>query len=189
MNQHAPTVRRPATYQDVLDAPEHMVAELIEGALHLHPRPSLPHGLASSSLGDELVSPFQKGRGGPGGWWIVIEPELHLATSVLVPGLAGWRRERMPSFPATAWTELAPDWACELLSPGTRRIDLTDKRRLYAAAGVGHLWFVDPLARTLEAFALRDGAWTLIAALKDDDEARVPPFDAIAFPLSVLWPD
>ena len=93
------------------------------------------------------------------------------------------------TFPTRAWFDLAPDWVCEVLSPGTRRIDLTDKRRLYAAAGVGHLWFVDPLARTLEAFALRDGAWTLIAALKDDDEVRVPPFDAIAFPLSVLWPD
>jgi Uma2 family endonuclease len=189
MNQHAPTVRRPATYQDVLDAPESMVAELIDGALHLHPRPSLPHGLASSSLGDELVSPFQKGRGGPGGWWIVIEPELHLGPNVLVPDLAGWRRERMPTFPTAAWTDLVPDWACETLSPGTRRIDLTDKRRLYANAGVGHLWFVDPIGRTLEAFALRNGEWTLIAALKDDEEVRVPPFDAISFPLSVLWPD
>ena len=108
---------------------------------------------------------------------------------MLVPDLAGWRRERMPEFPDVAWFDLAPDWVCEVLSPGTRRIDLTDKRRIYAAASVAHLWFVDPTARTLEAFALKDGAWTLIAALKDDEEVRVPPFDAIAFPLSVLWPD
>jgi Uma2 family endonuclease len=189
MNQHAPSVRRPATYQDVLDAPHNLVAELIEGALHLHPRPSFLHAHVGSSLGDEIMSPFHKGRGGPGGWWILDEPELHLGPDVLVPDLAGWRRERMPALPDTPWTELAPDWVCEVLSPGARRIDLTDKRRLYAAAGVAHLWFVDPLARTLEAFALRDEAWTLIAALKDDDEARAPPFDAIAFPLSVLWPD
>jgi Uma2 family endonuclease len=189
MNQHAPSVRRPATYQDVLDAPENMVAELIEGALHLHPRPSLPHGLAGSSLGDELISPFQKGRGGPGGWWILAEPELHLGSDILVPDLAGWQRERMPQFPTAPWTDLAPDWVCEILSPGTRRVDLTDKRRLYAEAGVAHLWLIDPVDRTLEAFALRDSAWTLIAALEDDEEARVAPFDAIAFPLSVLWPD
>ena len=189
MNQHAPTVRRPATYQDVLDAPATMVAELVEGALHLHPRPAPRHTRASSSLGDELVSPFDKGRGGPGGWWILDEPELHLGGDVLVPDLAGWRRERMPALPDTAWFPLAPDWICEVLSPGTRRFDLTDKRRLYAAAGVGSLWHVDPDERTLEAFALRDGAWTLIAALKDDEDVRVAPFEAIVFRLSVLWPD
>jgi Uma2 family endonuclease len=189
MNQHPATVRRPATYQDVLDAPEHMVAELIEGALHLHPRPAPRHARASSSLGVRIGGPFDSGPDGPGGWWILDEPELHLRGDVLVPDLAGWRRERMPALPETAWFEHAPDWACEVLSTSTRAVDLTDKRRLYAGAGVGHLWFVDPHARTLEAFALRGGAWTLIAALKDDEEVRVPPFDAIAFPLSVLWPD
>lgn len=188
MNRHAPA-RPPATYQDVLDAPEHMVAELIEGALHLHPRPALRHAHAGSVLGGEIGGPFHRGRGGPGGWWILFEPELHLGPDVLVPDIAGWRRERMPLFPDAAWTDLAPDWVCEILSPGTRRIDLTDKRRLYAAAGVAHLWLVDPLARTLEAFELRDGAWTLISALKDDEDVRVPPFDAIAFPLDALWPD
>lgn len=189
MNQHAPAVRRPATYQDVLDAPETMVAELIEGALHLHPRPAPRHARASSSLGMWIGGPFDSGVAGPGGWWILDEPEIHLARDVVVPDIAGWRRERMPALPETAWFELAPDWACEVLSPGTRRIDLTDKRRIYGAAGVRFLWFVDPLARTLEAFALREGAWVLIAALKDDEEVRVAPFDAIAFPLSVLWAD
>ena len=189
MNQYAPAVRRPATYQDVLDAPETMVAELIENALHLHPRPAPRHSLASSSLGDELVSPYGKGRGGPGGWWILDEPELHLGADVLVPDLSGWRRERLPGLPDAAWFELAPDWVCEVLSPGTRALDLTVKRRLYAEAGVAWLWFVDPAERTLEAFALRDGLWTLIAALRDDEAVSVAPFDAIAFPLSVLWAD
>ena len=188
MNRHA-RPGRTATYQDVLDAPETMVAELIEGALHLHPRPALRHARATSSLGDELVSPFDKGRGGPGGWWILDEPELHLGADVLVPDLAGWRRERMPTLPDAAWLDLAPDWVCEVLSPGTRRLDLTDKRRIYAERGVSHLWLVDPDSRTLEAFELRDGAWTLIAALAEDAEIRVPPFDAVAFPLSALWPD
>jgi hypothetical protein len=189
MNQHAATVRRPATYQDVLDAPENMVAELIEGALHLHPRPNLGHAVAGSSPTGTLNVSFQQGIGGPGGWWIVIEPELHLGPDVLVPDLAGWRRDRMPVRPQEPWTDLAPDCVCEILSPGTRRIDLTDKRRLYAKAGVPHLWFVDPAEQTLEAFALRSGEWTLIAALKDSEEVRIPPFDAIAFSLSVLWPD
>jgi Uma2 family endonuclease len=189
MNQQALTVRRPASYQDVLDAPPHMVAELIRGALHLHPRPASPHAYAGFSLGGELDGPFNKGRGGPGGWWIVFEPELHLGDDVLVPDLAGWRRERMPAYPNVAYFELAPDWVCEILSPGTRRTDLTDKREIYGAARVGHLWLVDPEARTLEAFALREGAWVLLAAVKDDDEVRIAPFEAVGFSLAALWPD
>jgi hypothetical protein len=188
MNEHARRQRSPATYQDVLDAPPHKVAELVDGALHVHPRPALPHAFAGSSLGVELGGPFQKGRGGPGGWWIIYEPEVHLAADVLVPDVAGWRKERMPVFPDAPWTDLAPDWVCEVLSPGTRRFDLTDKRRVYARSGVAHLWMIDPEARTFEAFALQDDAWVLVAALKEDDEVRVPPFDAISFPLSELWP-
>ena len=110
---------RRATYQDVLDAPAHQVAEIVDGALHTHPRPAMLHALASSYLGDELVGPYGKGRGGPGGWWIVFEPELHLGEDILVPDLAGWRRERMPEFHDTAYVTLAPDWVCELLPIGS----------------------------------------------------------------------
>jgi Uma2 family endonuclease len=188
MNDPAP-VRRPATYQDVLDAPPNMVAELINGALHLQPRPASRHARASFRMAGRLDDPFQGGVGGPGGWHLTIEPELHLGPDVLVPDLAGWRRERLGAYPDAPAFELAPDWVCELLSPSTRRLDLTEKRDLYGRNGVGHLWLVDPSERTLEAFELRVGAWVLIAALKDDDEVRVAPFDAIGFPLSALWPD
>ena len=166
-----------------------MVAELIRGALYVQARPASPHALAGSALGIEIGGPFGRGRGGPGGWWIIFEPELHLGADVLVPDLAGWRRERMPVYPDVAYFELAPDWVCEVLSPGTRQIDLTEKRDIYGAAGVGHLWLVDPKARTLEAFALRDGRWVLLGALADDAEVRLPPFDAVGFPLAALWPD
>ncbi|MFO1141628.1 MAG: Uma2 family endonuclease [Amaricoccus sp.] len=189
MNEQTRPARSPATYQDVLDAPEGMVAELVEGVLHLQPRPASRHALAISSLVDELVGPFQKRRGGPGGWWIVAEPELHLGSDVLVPDLAGWRRERMAAYPDAPWFDLAPDWACEVLSPGTRRFDLDVKRRIYAESGIGHLWLVDPKPRTLEALAREGGSWVLVAALKGGEEARVPPFEAISFPLAALWPD
>ena len=179
---------RKATYRDVLEAPPHMVAEIVKGALHTQPRPASRHALAGSSLGDELVSPFQKGRGGPGGWWIVYEPELHFGEDILVPDFAGWRRERMPDYPDTPYFTLAPDWVCEILSPSTRTFDMEEKRPIYAREGVGHLWFVDPAARTLEAFALQDGAWTPAGSAREDEPVAFPPFQAVTFPLDALWP-
>ena len=177
-----------ATYQDVLDAPEHRVAEIVEGTLHTHPRPAAPHVRASSVLGRKIGSPYDDEIDGPGGWWIIDEPELHLGDDILVPDLAGWRRERMPDYPDTAYFTLAPDWVCEVLSASTRRFDLHGKRPVYAREGVGHLWLVDPTDRTLEAFELRDGQWVLIASAKDDEPVRIPPFDGIAFSLGDLWP-
>ena len=179
---------RRATYQDVLDAPAHRVAEIVDGTLYTHPRPAPPHAVASSVLGGELGPPFHRGRGGPGGWWILDEPELHLGEDILVPDLAGWRRERMSDLPDTAYFPLAPDWVCEVLSASTRRLDLHGKRPVYAREGVGHLWLVDPADRALEAFELREGEWVLIASAKDDDPVSIRPFDAITFSLGDLWP-
>ena len=179
---------RRATYQDVLDAPAHQVAEVINGTLYTHPRPAPPHARASSVLGGKIGSPFDYDAVGPGGWWIIDEPELHLDEDIMVPDLAGWRRERMPEFPDTAYFTLAPNWVCEVLSPSTRRLDLLEKRPTYAREGVGHLWLIDPTDRTFEAFELHDGQWLLIASAKDDDPVSIRPFDAITFSLADLWP-
>ena len=139
-------------------------------------------------LGGELGPPFHRGHGGPGGWWILDEPELHLGEDVLVPDLAGWRREHMPELPDTAYFTLAPDWVCEVLSSSTRKVDLHEKRPIYAREGVSHLWLVDPIDRALEAFELHDGQWLLIASVKDDEPVSSRPFDAITFSLGDLWP-
>ncbi len=177
-----------ATYQDVLDAPPHMVAEIVAGRLYTHPRPVPAHAVAYSGLGGLLNPPFQYGRGGPGGWWILNEPELHLGEDIVVPDLAGWRRERMPGIPSTAYFTLAPDWVCEVLSPSTRSIDLGGKSEIYARESVRHLWFVDPDARSLEAFLLRGAVWLHIDTLFEDASVSLPPFEAITFNLGDLWP-
>ena len=177
-----------ATYQDVLDAPANRVAEIVDGVLYTQPRPAMPHALASSRLGGELTGPFDRGRGGPGGWWIIDEPELHFGEDILVPDLAGWRRERMPEYPDAAYVTLAPDWVCEVLSPSTQRLDLQGKRPIYAREGVGHLWLVEPSDHTFEAFELRDGRWVPTATAKEAEPVCVPPFDAITFSLGDLWP-
>ena len=177
-----------ATYRDVLDAPAHMVAEVVAGALHLQPRPASRHTLAGSSLGVEIGGPFQRGRGGPGGWWILDGPELHFGEDILVPDLAGWRRERMPDYPDTPYFTLAPDWVCEVLSPSTRKFDLEEKRPIYAREGIGHLWLVDPSAHTLEAFSLADGDWSAAGSTSGAAPVSLPPFEAVSFPLDALWP-
>ena len=181
-------LKKEATYADLEAVPEHLVAEILGGELFTHPRPAPKHAIASGSLNDELIGPFQKSRGGPGGWIFAPEPELHLGRDVIVPDHAGWRRERLPKLPRTAWIETVPDWVCEVLSPATERRDRTIKRRIYARAGVSHYWLLDPRVRQLEVFELRDKVWRLIDTFLDDAKVAAPPFDAITFDLAQLWP-
>ena len=140
-------------------------------------------------LGANLVGPFDKGVDGPGGWWILDEPELHLNADILVPDLVGWRHGRMPRLPDTAWFELAPDWVCEILSPSTARIDRVEKLPIYARHGVQHAWLVDPDLRTLEVFECREGKCLLLTVLENDAGVCQPPFDVITFSLGGLWAD
>ncbi len=166
-----------------------MIAEIIEGELVLSPRPMAGHSVASSELGNLLGPPFGRGRGGPGGWLLLDEPELHLSAYVLVPDLAGWRRERLPSVDADQHIDVVPDWVCEILSPSTGRRDRTIKLDVYGLLGVGHCWLVDPRERTLEVFALDHRRWVRLAAYANDALVRVPPFEAIELELGLLWAD
>jgi len=184
--------RTRATYADLLAVPEHLVAEIIDGELVTSPRPAPPHALAASAVGSVLFDRFGAPPGGadrPGGWWILDEPELHLGGDVLVPDLAGWRHERMPALPDTAYFPLAPDWVCEVISPSSGRLDRARKMPVYAREGVGFLWMIDPLARTLEAYRLEGGRWIVAAAYGGGEQIRVAPFDAIAIDLHRWWAD
>lgn len=185
----ADPARKRATYEDVLGAPRHKVAEIIDGDLRLSPRPSLPHSAASSALGEELGPPFKRGKGGPGGWLLLDEPELHLGSDILVPDIAGWRRERLPSVPAEPYLTLAPDWVCEFLSPSTARLDRAEKLPIYAREGVGHVWLIDPAARLLEVYRLDGEHWLLLGTHSDSAKVRAEPFEVFELDLAVLWAD
>ena len=177
---------RPATWEDLDDVPDAYVGEIVAGELVLTPRPAEPHQGVTSELGFELIGPFRRGRGGPGGWMLLDEPYVRWGTDVRAPDLAGWRMERYAA-PQRGPIEVIPDWVCEVLSPGTVVRDRAEKMPLYAGHGVKHLWIIDPLQRILEVYRLHDERWMVIGVHRNDDKVRAEPFDAIELDLSHLW--
>jgi len=182
-------VKRGASFADLVQLPDTCVAEIIDGDLDASPRPASPHAYAATALGFDVYGGFGQppGSAAPGGWWILVEPELDLGSDVVVPDWAGWRRARMPVMPHVVGFTLAPDWLCEVESPSTKLIDRTRKMRIYAREGVPHLWMVDPLAQTLEVFRRDDDPWTPAAGFRGACTVRAEPFDAVELDLSRWW--
>jgi Uma2 family endonuclease len=167
--------------------PPGVKGEIIKGVLYTHPRPRPPHMDVEDLLIDDLKSPYQRGRGGPGGWWILSEPGIELPGSPeFSPDIAGWRRDRLASLPSGPLT-LAPDWICEIFSPTTRGYDQRVKRPFYAEIGVSWLWYVDLEARTLTVSRLEGGTWLELSVHGGDDKVRAEPFAAVELDLGEWW--
>ncbi|MBM7113522.1 Uma2 family endonuclease [Archangium primigenium] len=179
--------RRDALYAELEKLPPNVVGEIVGGELYVSPRPAIRHARASTRLGIVLGGPFDFGMGGPGGWVLLDEPELHLEEDVLVPDLAGWRRERMPELPEGVGIRLAPDWVCKVLSPSTAALDRARKMGVYAREGVRHLWLVDPSPRTLEVYRWEQGHWRVLPVHVDQARVRAEPFEAVELELGALW--
>jgi len=182
--------RRPARYDDLLKVPDTKVAEIIDGELIVSPRPAFPHARASSMIGADLIAAFDGPPGpssAPGGWWFLSEPELHFGDDVIVPDQAGWRRARVPHLPNVAAYTEPPDWACEVVSPTTGRIDRGRKMRIYAREGVGHFWIVDPLLRTIEVYRLEEGRWVVAGVHAGEEPTRIEPFEEIELDVGRWW--
>ncbi len=183
----AEPARRKAVYDDLYNIPENMTGEIIDGELFVTPRPSTEHVYVASNLGGEIVPPYKFGRGGPGGWVILHEPEISFAENILVPDLTGWKREHFSIPKDHNWISVIPDWVCEVLSPSTLRKDKIKKMAIYAQYGVSHFWLIDPLARTLDVFRLESGKWMVIGTYVEDDKVRSEPFLEIEIDLNNLW--
>jgi Uma2 family endonuclease len=183
------TARRRATYEDLLQVPDILIAEIVDGELITSPRPAFPHAQATSAVIQDL-GPFSRrpgGPGGPGGWWILFGPELHLGADIMVPDLAGWRRERLPVLADEPYSTLAPDWVCEVVSPSTVRIDRMRKMPIYAREGVSDLWLLHPGLRTLEVYRLEGQRWMVASSHVGADSVRAEPFEALELDMSRWW--
>lgn len=179
--------RPPAKYAEIEALPPNLVGEIVDDQLYASPRPASPHAFAASGLSAAILGPFCFDRDGPGGWWLLMEPELHLGRNVLVPDFAGWRRERMPAFPDAPFFTLPPDWICEVVSPSTAELDRKRKMPAYANAAIAHAWLLDPLECRLEVFRLVGGRWSAIQSCHGDERVPAEPFEAIEIDLSRLW--
>jgi Uma2 family endonuclease len=187
---HMPARRTPKlgrTYSDLGALPSNVVAEILGGELVDSPRPRMVQTLAASVLMGVLGSAFMRGQGGPGDWVLLLAPELHLNGELLVPDLAGWRRERLPKLPDVAVMTLAPDWVCEVLSAETMALDRGSKMLAYARARVAHVWLVDPDMRTLEVYRFEDEGWLLLDVHEGASRVHAEPFEALGFELAPLW--
>jgi Uma2 family endonuclease len=179
---------RPATRADLEALPSNVKGEILKGVLYSQPRPRPGHMDVEGLLIDDLKSPYQRGRGGPGGWWILSEPGIELPGSPEVsPDVAGWRKERLPELPRDRSITVVPDWVCEILSPATRGYDQRTKRPFYAEIGVSHLWYVDLEARTLAVSKLEDGRWLELGVHGEDDRVKAPPFEGVEIALAEWW--
>jgi Uma2 family endonuclease len=185
------SARKHATYADLLALPEDVRAEILDGEIRVAPSPLPRHARAQRAIGSLVGGPYDDddGRGGPGGWWILLEVDIELEPHQIVrPDLSGWRRERLVDPWDTRPLRVVPDWICEIASPSNARQDRVEKRALYAAQGVRHYWLVDPEARMLEALQLEAGRWLELGTHDDSATARIAPFDAIEIEIARLFP-
>ncbi len=180
-------IGRPATLADLESCPEGSNIELVSGSLYAQPSPRIAHRFVQTRLVSEIGGPFDRDPSGPGGWVFLMEPEIRIGETALIPDMAGWRRERLVYGPDATWTDVAPDWVCEVLSPSTAARDRSLKSGIYSAWGVRYMWLIDPSLRTLEAYRNHEGHWLQLAVLNEGDEVKVEPFDAAPFKLDALW--
>lgn len=154
--------------------------EIVHGVIVHKAEPTAEHGDAQLGLGAHLRQHFHRasGRGGPGGWWILVEVDVELAPhEVYRPDIVGWRRERVPERPRGRPITIRPDFVCEVLSESNAATDQVDKFRVYAENGVPFYWIADPSRKILTVYRLENGFYVVALQAKAGETVHAPPFE------------
>jgi Uma2 family endonuclease len=178
----------PANAADLAALDERVRAEVIRGVVVEKAAPSFEHGDAQSSLAAALKDPFQRQRGGPGGWWIATDVEIELEVhEVYRPDLVGWRRERMSERPRGRPIRVRPDWVCEVLSPSNAEYDLGAKLFTYHRSAIPQYWIADPEHATLTVYRATEHGYVVVSSAGRGDRVRAEPFEAIEIAIEELF--
>jgi Uma2 family endonuclease len=178
-----------ATYAELLALPEDVRGEIIGGEVVVQPSPTPLHQSTIGEIYAELRNPFQRGRGGPGGWWLIQDVDVEFGPhDVCRPDISGWKKERVATFPSDRPVRHRPDWVCEGLSPRTALRDQGDKRAIYQRAEVPWYWLVDPLNRTLSVLRLVVDGYVVEQVAGDQGVIALPPFEAVPIDLACVFP-
>lgn len=157
---------RPLTRADLETMPDDGHRhELVDGALLVTPSPSLLHQAVSSNL----IRVFQASA--PAALRVlhapldvVLDEDTVLQPDLLVVPAADLHRPEQP---------VRPVLVVEILSPATRRIDLTLKKSRYEASGIASYWVADPGTPSLTAWQLLDGRYVDAAHAEGDEVFEV----------------
>ncbi|MTI94347.1 MAG: DNA-binding protein [Firmicutes bacterium] len=175
------------TYQDYLKLPDEQGFryEVLNGQLIKEPSPRVIHQRIVRKLLLLLDSYFKKVH--PDGEIFFAPLDVTLGDyTVVQPDLlfvAGAQKNIIEENRING----APTLAVEIISESSRRKDRVLKWQIYQAAGVKHYWLVDPEEKSLECFALQDGAYILAASGLNDDVVEHPDFAGLKFMLADLW--
>ncbi len=176
------------TYEDLHAIPENMLGEIINGKLVVTPRPGRKHGYVATTLIEQVGPAYHGGRGGPGGWIFIVEPEIILGKHIMVPDVAGWKSGRFPREEETNPISAVPDWVCEILSsPKGELCDRSEKMPIYARYGIPHAWLINPTIQSLEAYRLEHGRWSTLGVFGERQRAPIEPFAEIELDLGEFW--
>ncbi len=168
-------------------------AEIARGVFMMSPRPG-PRHLASQGRLMALLHERLGRSGGsePPDWLFLPEPEIRSETafSRLIPDVAGWRRSA-GGWPDTEVNpiEIPPEWAAEVLSPGTLAFDRGPKKDAYGLIGVGWLWLLDVNEKTIETFSNERGRMIPGPKLEKGQSLVASPFGDLSARVGELFLD
>ena len=158
--------------------------ELVDGEIAVSPSPKPDHAFTVVQLASLLNAHIV---GHDLGQLFTDVDTVFEEHEVRRPDLLFFRKDRLHLISKNEAFEASPDLAVEIISPGSVKMDRTNKFDLYRRHQVRHYWIVDPGRHDAQAFELVKGDYDLKTEGRGNDVVRFPPFPDLAIPLEKLW--